>query len=285
MKDIEIQWHPGFVAAMNLELADDRDKLIYEKEYNLNRKPLEIDLLVIKKDKNLRITNEIGKIFRGHNIMEYKSPQDHLNIDTFYKTGAYASLYKAYGETVDERTADNITVSIVREVRPEGLFRYFNSHGIRMTNPYKGIYYIMDAVLFPTQIIITGELEKEDHTWLKALSGRLEKQGMRELLDRIYNLTHKFDRELADAVLEVSVKANQAIVEELKGDESMCQALLEIMEPEINKIAGEAAKEAAREAATGTALKMLKAQKFSAEEIHEYVPLLSVEEIETLGKR
>ena len=143
----------------------------------------------------------------------------------------------------------------------------------------------MDAVLFPTQIIITGELEKEDHTWLKALSGRLEKQGMRELLDRIYNLTHKFDRELADAVLEVSVKANQAIVEELKGDESMCQALLEIMEPEINKIAGEAAKEAAREAATGTALKMLKAQKFSAEEIHEYVPLLSVEEIETLGKR
>ena len=146
----------------------------------------------------------------------------------------------------------------------------------------------MDAVLFPTQIIITGELEKEDHTWLKALSGRLEKQGMRELLDRIYNLTHKFDRELADAVLEVSVKANQAIVEELKGDESMCQALLEIMEPEINKIAGEAAKEAAREAAreaaTGTALKMLKAQKFSAEEIHEYVPLLSVE-IETLGKR
>lgn len=140
MKDIEIQWHPGFVAAMNLELADDRDKLTYEKEYNLNRKPLEIDLLVIKKDRNLRITNEIGKIFRGHNIMEYKSPQDHLNIDTFYKTGAYASLYKAYGETVDERTADNITVSIVREVRPEGLFRYFNSHGIRMTNPYKGIY-------------------------------------------------------------------------------------------------------------------------------------------------
>ena len=31
------------------------------------------------------------------------------------QAGAYASLYKAYGETVDERTADDITVSIVRD--------------------------------------------------------------------------------------------------------------------------------------------------------------------------
>ncbi len=285
MNDIEIQWHPGFVAAMNLELADYRDELIYEKEYNLNMKPLEIDLLIIKKDRELQIANEIGKIFRGHNIMEYKSPQDHLNIDTFYKTGAYASLYKAYGETVDERKADDLTVSIVREVRPEGLFRYFKDHGIRVTNPCKGIYYILDAALFPTQIIVTGELKKEDHTWLKALSDRLEKQEMQELLERINNLTHKFDRELADSVLEVSIKANQAVVEELRGDESMCQALLEIMESEINKIAVEAAKEASKKAATDTALKMLEARKFSAEEIHEYVSLLSVEEIRELGRR
>ena len=50
MKDTKVQWHPGFVAAMNLELAKNRDNLIFVKEYNLNTKPLEIDLLVIKKD-------------------------------------------------------------------------------------------------------------------------------------------------------------------------------------------------------------------------------------------
>ena len=50
MSDIKIQWHPGFVSAMNLELRENRTDLIYEKEYNLNTKPLEIDLLVIKKD-------------------------------------------------------------------------------------------------------------------------------------------------------------------------------------------------------------------------------------------
>ncbi len=177
MSNTKIQWHPGFVSAMNLELCENRNDLIYEREYNLNTKPLEIDLLVIKKDKDVQIINEIGKLFRGHNIMEYKSPEDELNIDTFYKSGAYASLYKSYGETVD----------------------------------------------------------KKEHAWLKALSGGMEKQDMEELLERIDALK-KFDRELADSVLEVSIRANQKMVEELRGDGKMCQALLEIMEPEILKI-------------------------------------------------
>lgn len=71
MNGTKIQWHPGFVAAMNLEFAKDRSGLIFEKEYNLNTKPLEIDLLVIKKEAAVKITNEIGILFRGHNIMEY----------------------------------------------------------------------------------------------------------------------------------------------------------------------------------------------------------------------
>lgn len=48
MKETKIQWHSAFVSAMNLDLGPDRDDLIFEKEYNLNTKPLEIDLLVIK---------------------------------------------------------------------------------------------------------------------------------------------------------------------------------------------------------------------------------------------
>ena len=65
MTDTKIQWHPGFVAAMDLELSEDREKIIYEKEYNLNTKPLEINLLVIKKEADVELVNEIGKLFRG----------------------------------------------------------------------------------------------------------------------------------------------------------------------------------------------------------------------------
>lgn len=233
MNDRKVQWHPGFVAAMNLELAQNRADLIFEKEYNLNTKPLEIDLLVVKKNASVSISNEIGKLFRGHNIMEYKSPEDHLNIDDFYKTGAYASLYKSYGETVDEIKADDVTISIMREARPEGLFQYLEKHGYPMSNPYKGIYYIEGKVLFPTQIVVTRELDKESHIWLKALSERLEKDDIRNLLEGVNRLTEKVDKELADSVLEVSIGANKQVIEELIGDDSMCQALMEIMEPVI----------------------------------------------------
>ena len=60
MGDKKIQWHPGFVAAMNLEFASNRDKLVFQQEYNLNTRPLEVDLLIIKKDSSVQIGNEIG---------------------------------------------------------------------------------------------------------------------------------------------------------------------------------------------------------------------------------
>ncbi len=233
MRDRKVQWHPGFVAAMSLELAENRENLVFEKEYNLNTKPLEIDLLVIKKEASVQIGNEIGAFFLGHNIMEYKSPEDHLDIDAFYKALAYAGLYKAYGQTVDERKEDDVTVSLLRESRPERLFQYFAEHGYMVSNPYKGIYYIKGKNMFPVQIVATGELDKAEHTWLGALSEKLKKQDMTELLKKIRQLTGKNDRELADSVLEVSIGANRQIVEELKGDASMCQALMEIMEPQL----------------------------------------------------
>ena len=233
MKDTKVQWHPGFVAAMNLELAENRDDLIFVKEHNLNTKPLEIDLLVIKKEPDLFLDNEIGMIFRGHNILEYKSPNDHLDIDTFYKAGAYACLYKSYGETVDSIKADDITVTLVRDAKPSGLLKYFEEHDYRVTNFYKGIYYVEGAVLFPTQIIVTKELEQGTHIWLKSLSDRMEKQDVERLLESIRSLTKKTDRELADSVLEVSVQANEQVIEELIGDDSMSQALMKIMEPKL----------------------------------------------------
>lgn len=231
------------------------------------------------------MVNEIGKLFCGHNIVEYKSPDDHLDIDSFYKAEAYGCLYKAFREMVDERAADDITVSIIRDTKPEGLFRYFEEHNIRVTNSYAGIYYILDAVLFQTQIIVGKELELGNHTWIKALSDRVQKQEMKELLEKIGGLTQKFDRELADSVLEVSIKANRQVVEELRGDESMCQALLEIMEPEINKLMETEINKLMETEAIRTASKMLQSGKFTIEEIHEYVPRLSIEKIRLLEKR
>lgn len=236
MSDTKIQWHPGFVAAMSLELREYREDLIFESEYNLNTRPLEIDLLVIKKEASVHISDDIGNFFRGHNILEYKSPEDHLDIDTFCKTLAYAYLYKSYGKTLDEIKMDDITISIIREAKPVGLFRYFEKHGYSMPNEHSGIYYIEGPFPFQIQIIATGELDKESYTWLKALSVKLNKEDIQNLLDKISQITEKDDREMADSVLEVSIGANKHIVEGLMGDDSMFETLMEIMEPKINEI-------------------------------------------------
>lgn len=156
-----------------------------------------------------------------------------MDIDDFYKAGAYASLYKSYRKTVDEIKADDVTVSIMREARSDGLFQYLVEHEYSMSNPYKGIYYIEGKVLFPAQIVVTRELDEESHIWLKALLKRLEKGDIRNLLEGVNKLTKKMNKELADSVLEVSIGTNKQIMEELIGDDSMCQALMEIMEPVI----------------------------------------------------
>ena len=89
---------------------------------------------------------------------------------------------------------------------------------------------------------------KTSHIWLTALSGKLEKQDISALLERTRTLREKMDKEYADSVLQVSVTANKKIVDELKGvEKDMCQALLEIMEPEINQIKQETRQEARQE--------------------------------------
>ena len=64
----------------------------------------------------------------------------------------------------------------------------------------------------------------------------------------------------------------------------MCQALLEIMEPEINKIAKETAEKAVAKEAVETAIRVVKAGRMSVEEIKEFFPKLSAEQIKQIGK-
>lgn len=108
----KLQWHPAFCAATELELRQDLDVLELIPEYNLSKKPLQIDLVIIKKmDWKRTLQNEIGHIMRGHNILEYKGPGDELTIDSFFKVIGYASLYKAQGIAVNKIPASEVTVS------------------------------------------------------------------------------------------------------------------------------------------------------------------------------
>jgi len=247
MKDKEIQWHPPYIAAMNLELADDREAFRFEPEYVLNTGALKIDLFMESRE-NKAVGNEIGKLFQKYNILEYKNPNDALDIDVFMKAQGYACLFKAYGEKSDCRKIESITVSLIREARPDKLFRYFKEHNVSVEVPYKGIYYVTGNIVpFRTQIVVTRELDWEKHRWLCSLSGKLTKQGLKDLLIKISCLEGKMEKEYADSILEVALKANRELADQLRSDENMSKTLLEIMEPVLQERTEKAIKEGRRE--------------------------------------
>jgi hypothetical protein len=117
-----LQWHPAFCAAAGLEFHEDIERLELKPEYNLSKEPIRIDLLIIKEGSTGQIKNEIGHIMRTYNVIEYKSPEDALTIDDYYKTVGYAYLYKGYGKHVDAVPIDELTVFIFRATRPEKEF-------------------------------------------------------------------------------------------------------------------------------------------------------------------
>lgn len=58
-------------------------------------------------------------------------------------------------------------------------------------------------------MVATKELDKSEHIWLKALSERLEKRDVEELIGKIRCLSGRQEREFADYVLQVIISANQ----------------------------------------------------------------------------
>ena len=110
--DEKIQWHPAFDAALQIELGEETKYLEFDSEHLLSKKPMQIDVLV-KNERHVKIQKNIGRIFRQYNVVEYKSPEDDLNIDDFYKVYAYACIYKADTETVDFIPAAELTITFV----------------------------------------------------------------------------------------------------------------------------------------------------------------------------
>jgi hypothetical protein len=66
-----ITWHTAFYDAIRLELIDYLDILEFKIEHQLSREPLRIDLVIIKKKRDVVIDKKIAAVFRGQNILEY----------------------------------------------------------------------------------------------------------------------------------------------------------------------------------------------------------------------
>lgn len=235
LDDRKTQWHMAVTPAMKLEFMEYHQILEYDTGYLLNTNALEIDLLIIKKADDTVIENEIGRIFRHHNIIEYKSPHDREGINTYFKVNAYASLYKI-GEGTCAYEPEDITVTMIRQGKPHKLFKWFWQNGCTVDNVYKGVYYIKNAGFFQTQVIVSRELDEANHIWIKSLTDTMNRQQAENLLNKSKELMDKPEAGYVDAVLQIVSKANRKIFNEVKKeDQEMYQAFVDLMQPEIDE--------------------------------------------------
>lgn len=221
-----LRWHPAFYAGMQIELQEDAGRLEFKAEHALGSEPVRADLLIIKKTDDRPLKKTIGKIFRTHNIVEYKSPGHSLTIDAFYKACGYVNLYKAVTGGADEVRITDMTLTLVCSCYPGKLISHLEKvRGYSIREGAPGVYYVNGDVI-PIQIVLVRRLPEEESRWLRSLTNRMtEKEEISRLLENYEG--HKADP-LYRTVMDLVVRANWKRFEEVRTE--MCDALVELME-------------------------------------------------------
>lgn len=223
MRVEKLQWHPAFVAALHIEFAAELDVLEIEAEHQLGKKPMQIDVLVVKKAEGVAIRKNIGRIFQKYNVIEYKSPEDVLSVDDFYKVYGYACFYLSETGRVGEISPGDMTITFVCNHYPRRMLKHLTiSRGLSVVKRGEGIYYLAGDE-YPMQVIITKELSKEENYWLQNLRNDL-KAGA-EIRSLLKNYEGKERDPYHQAVMDLIVRANREQIEE---ERAMCEALKEL---------------------------------------------------------
>ena len=157
-----------------------------EGEHRLSTHPLKIDIIVIKKNRDVEIDTPWGKIFRDCNIVEYKSPvSPPLTLSVFTKVVyGYAGVYSSQN---DIKLTD-MSATIMYPKKPTDLFETLkNEFNYRVLRKGRGIYYIVQRGCAPekslaVQVVVYSELEDSDLV-LKALKPGIDGAMARKVLE------------------------------------------------------------------------------------------------------
>lgn len=228
MEKKRLEWHPGFVAALEIELKEDREHLQFEREYNLTKKPLAMDTLIIKMESNYEIKKSIGRIFRRYNVVEYKGPADYISVNDYYKVIAYACLLQADTQRVMEIPPEYITITLVANRYPVKLMKHLKErYGASVELKEEGIYYI-SGLMFPTQFVLVPKLTKDEYIWLSRLREDLDADDV-ECLSEAYVGNNRDP--LYEAAMEIIIRGNERFYKE---ERDMCQAIRELFADEFD---------------------------------------------------
>jgi predicted pyridoxine 5'-phosphate oxidase superfamily flavin-nucleotide-binding protein len=223
MEQSIIAWHPAFIEAIQLELEEYQDSLEFHPEYQLTSEPLRIDCVIIKKAADVLIKKNIAAIFREVNLLEYKSPDDYVSVDDFYKVYGYACLFASF----EKVPITSLTVSFMESRYPKKLLEHLRTtrrFTVEKSSP--GIYTVKGDIL-PIQIIDSRKLSVEENLWLKGLSKQLDPKTVIKISDEAVK---KSKAARIQAYMNAIAKANFQAVEEAMDMRSAAKSLDEVLE-------------------------------------------------------
>ena len=230
MEKTKLQWHPAFGAALRITFQDEMQYLEMHEEYLLSKKPLQMDVLIIKKLQDVQIKKTIGRIFRKHNIIEYKSPDDSLSVNDFYKVYGYACIYQSNTDRIKEIDPEDMTLTFVCSHYPSEFLKHLERvRGMCTEYQGGGIYYLKGDPI-PMQLLIAPRMSDEENYWIQSMRTDLRAGEEIRKLMREYE-KHRKSKDYT-AVMNLITRANW---EQMAVEKKMCDALNELFAEELKE--------------------------------------------------
>ena len=227
-----IKFHYGFYGAVKVIYGGVRDSFSFLQEQQLGKEPVRLDMLVVRKDDACVLSDPIGSFFRKHNILDYKSPDDALSINDFYKTQGYACIYRSRSVSGEIR-GDELTVSIFRHTYPRKMFSMLAGEGHEVKSDYPGIYRVAGHLTVPAQVVVSSQLPDGEYEALKVLTRNARERDIVKFMD-----DNQDNRELSEdisAILRVSMAANEELYRRLEEESIMVGAFERFVERRLAK--------------------------------------------------
>ena len=174
----KVNWHKGFISALEMDLWEYRSILEYRSEYKIPGSGQRIDLVLMRDPgSQLPVRNTLVQHFRRLNVFEVKGEGSSQNRHSFIKTISYACQYMDRNWDADGGyDISDLTINLLAPSMPKDLLAYFKNLGLELETIGAGICHIQDRFL-RLNILSTHALQREEYTYLRSLVPDLDKQG------------------------------------------------------------------------------------------------------------
>ena len=227
------RFHYGFYSAMKVEYDLRSAAVTYEQEKQLGEDPVRLDFLIIKKDTAVSLDDPIGQFFNRVNLFEYKSPEDGMSVDDFYKAQGYGLIYKGFDRKVNELPIEDITLTLVRHSYPRDMIKALKLSGFIINEPHEGIYRFDGKISIPVQLVVTSRLPDGEYDGLKLLASGCTKETVLSYAEKAIASGDENIKANAGTVISICLDINRELGTELKEAGLMNEVIRDIFKKDF----------------------------------------------------